>query len=332
MELFKKQSYSPRPAELAAIEAPLADVPYLPDNLDITVFFGGHTTETDFQALKPYIRQSDVFIHEFAFWSPEEMALLSRISQGDKKARKEFLEYSDEPFPFTLGVTQELLGSKIRTTTLDMAAADVRADEIDRHFTEFRQESSSLIEAITPDYGETISRIVTLADREADIENYREEIMIKSIGPRLDALITNDSELQKKEKLNILLQLGTYHTYFYHQLSKLAHGNSTVTLRRVFYQPKPIIFDHFDRITRADRAGIELTATERYQLAERALGKAALVMDAIEAPFIETDYENGEIVVSPEKVVGRLKVDEIKMFHQFVVSVQEKHGHQPKTL
>src|SRR3990167_688331 len=100
MEIFRKRTAGIRHSEVAAIEASPSDEPYLPDNLDITVFFGGHTYKNEFPPLKPHLVVTDIFVPELPEWTPEQVDLLSRTTQGDKKARKEFLVLHGEPFPF----------------------------------------------------------------------------------------------------------------------------------------------------------------------------------------------------------------------------------------
>lgn len=175
--------FEPRPSEISAAAAPYASDSYLPDNLDITVFSGGHESATDFAALRPHLDNADVFVAEVTAWDMDQIGILSRISQGDRSARKQLeREYARGEFnPFTKQSMRALLGSELRVTSIDYPATDERADEILAHF-----DNWSIFKHVVPSFEETLNRIAGFAEVEAELEQHREDIMARSIGPRLE--------------------------------------------------------------------------------------------------------------------------------------------------
>ena len=322
MKFFSPDIYQPRQSEMGAASAELAATPYLPDNLDITVFYGGHDEVKDFKALEPYISQTDIFVPEITAWGMDELKLFSRISQGDKQARNQLeQEFTGGRFTrFTAAETKWLQGSGIFVTSIDYAASHERASEILSHF-----ENWGLMDKIVPNYRKTLGNIASFAAYEAELEELREYIMIHSVGPRLDAIISGEPTLESKGRIKVLIQQGTAHTYFFHELVDLARDNASVNVRRVFDDKKPILFEHFDRLTRSYRTGIELSSEETEELAMRALARLALRFNGIPFVIEETDYVNGRLrMPHPEVMVDRFSPDAIKAFHTKVVNARSR--------
>lgn len=311
MALFRQESFEPRAAEVSAAEAQLSSEPFLPDNLDIVVFYGGHSDRKDFASLAPHLADADVFVPELTHWTPNEVALFSRISQGDKKARPEIERIAGGRLnPFTAAEVKWLLGRGVYVTPIDYAAHHEGADEILEHF-----ENWGLLGKLVPSFDKSLDAIDRFAREEAGIEDRREDIMLRSIGPRLQALIENSPELAAKDRLRVVIQQGAAHTYLYHELKRLQAANPTCTLRRVF--DEPILFEHFDRLTRAYRADIQLTKRERRELAMRALARVGLRFAG--KGGIDYVLEPGESMLRlppPEVMVDRIPVSAIQDFHR----------------
>src|SRR5205807_879801 len=126
---------------------------------------------------------------------------------------------------------------------IDYSATHDRADEILEHFASWQ-----ILDKVVPNFRKTLENIGTYVRTEADLEEHREDIMVRSIGPRLETLITQDPELSQRERVRVVIQQGKAHTFFFHKLAKLAASNDTVTLRRVFDDSmRPIVFEHFDQ-------------------------------------------------------------------------------------
>ncbi len=315
MSFFSKQ-FEPRPAEISAAQAELAIEPFVPPNMDITVVYGGHSNASDFAVLQPHLEGADVFVPEITYWGVQEIALLSRISQGDKSAQKELeRDCAGGRFsPFDVAEINWLRGSEVYVTAIDYSIGAPRADEMFDHYSNW-----GLLDKVDPSYPKTLDRIATFADREADIEGHREAIMIQSLGPRLETLVNTAPELAAQEPVQVVIHQGLAHTFFFHELDAIAAEQPTTTVKRVFAQDLPIVFEHFDRLTRAARAGIELDRAEKRELASRALARVGLGFDAIPLVVEDEDYQNGRLVLPPaEEMVDRFSEQAIKDFHHRV--------------
>ncbi len=192
MPVFSRGSFEPRQAEIVAAVAPLADPPYLPNNVDIVVFYGGHSYRKEFASIAPILEDADVFVPEITAWTIDQLELMSRIAQGDKAARKQLESgHATGGFnPYTAAETKWLLKSGgVRVTPIDYAATHDRADEIVDHFANWQ-----ILDKVVPNFGKTLNKIASYVRTEATLEEHREDIMIRSIGPRLEALMTQDPE------------------------------------------------------------------------------------------------------------------------------------------
>lgn len=304
---------------------PLVETPYLPDNVDVLVFFGGHETIDDFMALKPHLDKTDIFIPEAVGWIQDELVLMSRISQGDRQAVKETFKRLANPSPYNIAEIKNLEGKHVRITLIDLPDSDRRAAEIDNYYSGDRL-GNEASDAMTADFEQTMGNIIDFAETDAELENYREAIMAMSVGPRIEALIDNDPDLSSKGRVKVLVQLGTHHTFFYHAMSKAARSNPTVSIKRVFSEPKPLVFRHFDRLSRSIRANIQLTVDEKRELAMRALGRQGLVNGDISPVLVlaDSDYRNGELTVSHlNTATERLSTEDIKRYHETLVELGE---------
>ncbi len=319
MALFRRESFEPRVAEVAAAEAPLTNEPFLPDNLDIVVFYGGHSDRKDFAVLAPHLASADVFVPELTHWTASKVELFSRISQGDKGARSELEISAGGKFnPFTAAEVKWLLGNGVYITPIDYAAHHEGADKILDHF-----QNWGLIGKLVPSFDKSLDAIDRYAREEAKIEDQRESIMLRSIGPRLQTLIDSSPELAAKDRIKVVIQQGAAHTYFYHDLRKLVAASPTCTAERVF--DGPVLFEHFDRLTRAYRADVQLTKQERRELAMRALARVGLRFAGNGG--IDYVLEPGENILRlppPEVMVDRIAVSAIQDFHRRITASRQR--------
>lgn len=322
-ESLRPKIYLPRPAEVTAVKAPLTDKPFLPKNVDITVFYGGHDSRNDFEALKPHFIGIDIFIPEMTAWTIEEVELLSRISQGDKSARKqlEIKHFRGKFDAFTDAETKTLLGSGVYVTPIDYSAEHDRADEIATHF-----DNWGLLDKVVPNWNKTLDNIVAYARTEADLEEHREKIMARSIGPRLETMIATDPELNRKERVRVLIQQGAAHReFFYPKLAAMASNAESTTATQVLDEEKGLTPDHLDQLAFAFRAHTQIPPEKRHELAMRALARIGLRFNLIPLIIRESDYHNRILVPPPaEEMVERFSVEDIKKFHQQLVTANEK--------
>ncbi len=320
MEILKRKVYEPRPSEIAAALAPLATKPFLPGNVDIAVFYGGHSDKADFEELMPYFSGVDVFVPEITCWSMEMIRLFSRISRGDKSARKELeRSHADGKFtPFADFETKSILGTGVRITPMDYSETHERAKEIHDHY-----ENWGLLDKVVPDFNKTLDNIITFIRYEAELEDHRESIMERSIGPRLKTLIDSDPELSKKSRVSVLIHQGAGHALLFPKLVDLARDTEASV--ELASGDNPLEFDHFDRLATAFRLGTTLSKQEKRELAMRALARVGLKLNAMDWVIKEEDYHNGKIVLpSADTMVDRFSEASIRAFHSLVVQAEAK--------
>lgn len=308
--------YKPRTSEMSAAQALPADTPFLPPNIDLTFFYGVHDTRRDFEPLAPLLLDADIFIPESPYWKMSHIAFYSRISQGDRRAQKEWeAEEGQKANGFTDAQLKAFLGSNIRITVIDYPASDSKSDQIQSHF-----ENWGLLDKVVPSWNQTLDNIVNFARVEADLENYRERGMLRCIGPRLLALITEDPELSQRERLKVVVQQGEAHSFYYPKFEALAAQTDLVTIRPVFRGGEPALIEHFDQLAHTFREGGHATQQQRRELAMRALARVGLRFNAI--PLVLRDSDRQGLLPKlppPEEMVERFGADDIRRFHQKLV-------------
>jgi hypothetical protein len=314
--------FEPREAELAAIQAPMTDEPYIPGNLDIVAFYGSHASYSDFAPLKPLLAKADIFIPELPSWTQEQVELLSRISQGDKGARNELRRGHTPAARFTgfaEAETRTLLGSNTRITVVDYSADDPRAAEIFSHF-----DGYDLLKTVVPSWSKTLGNIISMARREASMESHRDTVMARSVGPRLGALIDQDLELKQKDRVQVVLQQGGFHEQFFSQLVSLVEASGTSTIEKVTDGREPGELEHYDRLVQAFQGNTKLSPKQQRELAMRALARSGLSLSVI--PFVKEpgDYKRGRFILPPPEVMAE-RFDEatIRDFHKRVVQANQ---------
>jgi hypothetical protein len=321
-----KKSYSIRDSEIEAIQTTPEDSYDLPSNVDVIVYFGPHQTKSEFQPLAPLIEASDVFVPEHSMWQLRDVEILSQISQGDRKTLKELKPYEDKMPPFHVSLLGFLLKKNVRVTLVDIPKSDSLASFVGSFYQ--HKHGGGLKETVTPDFDGTLDDIVHSSELAASVDNYREDIMLRSLGPRLRALIENDSELSNMERVKVLLQLGTYHTFIYHDLKKVIQFEKTSTVNRVFGQEKPIVFNPENHLTRALRKGASYSETRLRLLAAQALGFYGLVDDEILPPLRKSDFSYGDPkTITLEAIAHRLTIQDVVAYHhKLIESATDTHG------
>lgn len=316
---FRPTVYTARPAEIAALKEPAAEIPFLPDNADITVFYGAHGDKRDFATVAPLLREADIFVPEVPAWTEEQLELLSCIAQGDKTARKKLRTLEGGKFnPFADAETQALLGSGIRITVIDYPKDDRRASEIQNHFQKW-----GLLDKVVPSWNRTLDNIIDFARREANLEEYREAIILRSVGPRLQSLIDSELDLSESSRVRVLIHQGAAHMYIFDKLEAMAKAAKNTTIGKLGMEAP---FDHFDQLAHTFRANSGASPQRRKELAIRALGRIALRFNAIPSVIKEGDYHpfSGRLIIPPpEEMVERFSVESIRDFHQRLVQAED---------
>lgn len=312
--------YEPRPSEMAAARALPVDVPFLPPNIDLTFFYGLHTSSGDFRPLISLLAGADVFIPEITAWKMDHIAYYSRISQGDRKAQKEWeVEEGQKVGEYTSARLNAIRGSGLRITAIDYSALDPKAEQIENHFA-----SRGLLDKVVPSWRETLSNIIRFAQAEAELESYREDGMSKSIGPRLQTLITEDPDLSQKDRVKVVVQQGEAHGFYYPKFEALAAQVESVTIQSVFRRGEHHRYEHIDQLAHALRGeGPRLTQQQKQELAMRALGRVGLRFNKI--PWVRYESDNRGLIPyipPPDEMVERFTVDHIKKFHRELVEAQ----------
>lgn len=309
-----------RPAEVAALKEPAAEVPFLPDNADVTVFYGAHGDKRDFAPVAPLLKEADIFVPEVPAWTEEQVQLLSRIAQGDKTARKKLRTLEGGKFnPFADAETQVLLGSGIRITVIDYPKDDRRANAIQNHF-----QNWGLLDKVVPSWNRTLDNIIEFARKEASVEEYRESVILRSIGPRLQTLIDTEFDLSGDSRVRVLIHQGAAHMYVFDKLEAMAKAAQNTTITKLGMEAP---FDHFDQLAHTFRANSGASSQRRRELAIRALGRIALRFNAIPPVIKDSDYHpfSGRLIMPPpEEMVERFSVESIKNFQERIAEADRK--------
>ncbi len=196
--------------------------------IETTMLFSRHYTASDVEWMEPHYKETDIFIPETVSWTPEGLEMYQKIAQGGSEGytasgrffsnlMSEMQKNPKATFRFSGAIVemmQKFPGKKI--CYIDLPAG-----------TELQVQHKKDIENLFKRI-DLIPPTASLAER-AEIEEklsgefskslaLREEEITKSLPRELGKLVKQYPGLLKKEKLKVLIQLGSNHTRIYQWL------------------------------------------------------------------------------------------------------------------
>jgi len=188
--------------------------------ISLSFFFSPHATGKDFEKLGELFRRADVYIPEFADWSPELLDDYQKLSRGEitpkeicekheyesnsaNEKEAEFIYQSQKPIFFVdIGKSQHL-------------------ERAEKYYTEIRPYLTKAIQFFQEgDLEQAVKDFHTFYQLHTELESRREDIIKANLEKKLKELTVLCPELKNKDEIKVLIAFGAFHTKIYHSLAK----------------------------------------------------------------------------------------------------------------
>lgn len=181
--------------------------------MSVNIFYSPHGTAKDAEGFREEFKKADVYIPERRGWTESGLRRLRMISRGEISQIPILGKDFKEPNDFYWGTYNIIYKSNKPITLIDIPENHPLVERIDENKAE---------EGIR--FGSDFSDVLDYERRnlieQAAITKEREQYMIEQLEPRVQELLKDYPDLQNKQQINILLTLGSLHTFFYHNLKK----------------------------------------------------------------------------------------------------------------
>lgn len=205
-------------------------------NISVDFTHNIHTSADDIAILRKKITAADIYVPESNGWSPEELHYRRFISSG-KYSVDDYFENFESNFPERTRAELEAIAG----TQKPLAMIDIHSEKKDEYNSE---KINSDYDAALHSYGHgiTFGALLGLTRRylqeDAELLQKREDFMISRFPHMIKGVLSHHPELRKKESLNVLIDLGLFHTRVTHGLEKAGYK-----ITRNFSTPL-YVFDH----------------------------------------------------------------------------------------
>lgn len=207
----------------------------------IKFYFGSHATESDAEAFKKFLDESDVLATEIP---PAEAEQWNAVSRGDMLP-KDFNNKKDIiSGTFSSKVLEYLYGSGKLVLGLGEESNDIIS--LVKDYTIFL--IHALINFYAGNFEESIANYSEASETDYLLQTRREAEFKRNIEQKLPPLVTG----QKKQKVIVLL--GAAHSLLFHDLDLKG-----LPATKEFQDGKPFIFSAGEEVLRRKRAGKEVS-------------------------------------------------------------------------
>ena len=193
--------------------------------------FAPHSTAEHAAGLEARIREADIYIPELMGWDNKSLRLFQQVADGKvdySQAMDRSRGWQGGYGEFREAQFNALHKSGVRVALIDIPAGhELEKYEREEMYQEF---------AIGDTFDETIANIKEHMQAEAEFTKRREDYMLEQLQPTVQKVIDANPALKQKDKVNVLLSLGSYHTRVYHEVKR-----SGVESQRTFYDPRTIV-------------------------------------------------------------------------------------------
>ena len=201
----------------------------------LDIFYSAHGEEKDLEGFEEKFKKADIYIPEFFGWNETNLKEFRNIAEG-KQQPKEF-EYLSG---FAERQYSILYNSHKPITFIDLPKDHQLVNQVLSHL----NKDYLIHRERTSDFQEFLGRVKDWHKRWAELQRQRENYMLSQLEPSLKQLLKKRPELRQKEKLKVLMSLGSLHTGLYHQLLKQGRAAARTFSR------SPYIYSNASELTR----------------------------------------------------------------------------------
>ncbi|MBI2637701.1 MAG: hypothetical protein HYW88_02260 [Candidatus Sungbacteria bacterium] len=254
--------------------------------VSIDIFFSSHGTPEDIKGFEDRLKDADVYIPEALLWNEEALAGFRDVSAGKKEPQELLKELGvkntkTRNYAVTLHRLKVLYNSGKPVGFIDLPANTRLAEEY------FKNITFNLAKSET--FNDSIRAFCDYEKDRARLETMREEHMLNSLGKVLQEIVRAHPKLAKKEKLNVLLTLGSAHTGVFHGLAMSDKNEATRSFSTMPYQ-----WGYETEILRRYRFGKPVDRI----LASRGLFEKILMAHLPELFWLDSEKSDTQVMIS----------------------------------
>lgn len=180
----------------------------------VNIFYSGHLEAQEAEEQAEKFAEADIYIPELVAWRPEILQNFRDCSEGKKTPAEIMKEWeltpgTDPSYSFRLKQLEMIYGSGKAVTFIDIPYG---------HPLEWPQFSFTYLQETS--FKDNLENFKKFLLAWAERQKKREEYMVSRLRPKVQELLNENSALKEKDKLNVLLSLGAFHTGFWHALKK----------------------------------------------------------------------------------------------------------------
>jgi hypothetical protein len=214
--------------------------------LHFDILYAPHGTAEDWNwaSFQEHLQRADIYIPEIYEWHKRTLKYLNEISRGEVPPPK-------VP-PGVYASWDITLIKAIYDSQKPVLAIDVPSGH--RIVALYRKLKSRLKNLrIESDFSVTLYRFKSLLMKEGHIQKEREEYMLSQLKPVITKFLRKNPNFYQKDKINVLLTLGSIHTDLYHELKR---GGGSVSRE---FPEMPYSFDFASEAVRRARFELEIS-------------------------------------------------------------------------
>lgn len=224
--------------------------------LDLTIFYGRHTSIADAHSLLPSLKGADVFIPEFAAHRPQTEPLLRQVSAGSMKI-DELPSGNNISSPFWQEVLRGIHGSSIHIGIADVPLASAEGRDTVEKFLGFAGFQTEIVQkqwsrkAARQIFGARLRRFL-----QANVD--RERYVANNIAPAIARSYESDVTAAERTSLRALIFIGANHSAISNDIRK-----THASLKEIFQEQQgERVLSYLDEILNNFRKGIDMTESD----------------------------------------------------------------------
>lgn len=224
--------------------------------IELSFYFAPHGSYEDIRGIEPYIAECDVLLFEEAGeskWPKKYLNKKVRSATGPLEDLIEPVEGEvEEAFVRAMYGTDKVAGC------IDIGRNPKRNALLEDALCEM--DSLGMPDDIS--WREAMMTLLIIESESVNLQGIREEVMVNNFELELDDLITKYPELKNRDKLKVLISVGSFHTSLQHRFAARGLGSER------YFPSKPYIYDPENEVGRSIMFGIPVR--------ERSLGQAVV--------------------------------------------------------
>jgi len=209
--------------------------------METIFYYSPHWTEEDARLLKKNLEKVDVFCPEMYGYEVENVEALNRLAQGDHPLLIKYL--SSRADAWTKIICQAVFDSKKIIWPIDIKKSKL-AEDFDATY---EMNKTALRQFGMGELEKAMETRRAYIKSQVEAQKKREEIILENFKKLPEEICAEHSELKRKKKLRVLVTLGAFHTFVYHEAKKAGYSAEEVLAT------KPYIFSRAIEALRKER-------------------------------------------------------------------------------